>query len=353
VIPSTVKNRDLPTSAPQQDVKMAPLTVGDVLKMTRLEHGDPLNHRRMRHFSWVENECSSLKGRIDYINKTTSRIIESIPLRESPVTLVSLGSGGLLTEYFIHQQLKKAGYRQLYWRVIDLDYQNSGYEQCRKDFKIEAGNENVKAFTTEQAYFRKSIDHNFLSDNDKNQGAVVVLNVSPPRAITDSSSTAGYDSDCMLIRGRPIEEAEKANGIYLLMASPASKEDLLNVKKALSEGDSIVYLDCALNCSVNSSGKVVVIHSPSPTGRALNEGIKPYVDKLEGVANSVGRKIDLLNLNKSLEGFVDEMNSRGAFALKFLVSDYDTSLDKLREYFLDGNNPVIFATFDNNECSFT
>ncbi len=352
MIPLTVKNMDLPTYAPQQDVKMVPLTVGDVLKMTSLKHGDRLNHRCMRHFSWVENEHSSLNGRIEYINKTTSRIIESIQLRESPVTLVSLGSGGLLTEYFLHQQLKNAGCRQLYWRVIDLDYQNDGYEPCRKDFKVEAGNENVKAFTTEQAYLRKSIDHKFLSDNDKNQGVVVVLNVSPPRAITNSSSSEGYDSDCMLIRGRPIEEAEKANSIYLLMASPASKKDLLNVKKALSEGDSIVHLDCALNCSVNSSGDVVVIHSPSPTGRALNEGIKPYVDKLGGVAKSVGRKIELFNLNKSLEGFVDGINNGGAFGIKFLVSDYDTSLVKLREHFLGGNNPVIFATFDNNESFF-
>ncbi|QWA13665.1 hypothetical protein GTU79_14495 [Sodalis ligni] len=223
MISSAVKNNNFAVYDPQQNVNMVPLTIKEILKMTSLRRGDTLNHRYMKHFSWVENEHSSLNGRIEYINKTIAYIMKSIPLRESPVTLVSLGSGGLLTEWFIHQQLHKAGYRQLDWRVIDLDYQNGGYELCRKDFKVEAGNDNVKAFTTEQTYLSKSIGHGLLADIDKNQGPVVVLNISPPRAIADSSSAAVYDPDCMLIRGRPVEKAEKANGIYLLMASPEFK----------------------------------------------------------------------------------------------------------------------------------
>ncbi|XBS68036.1 hypothetical protein ABK905_14220 [Acerihabitans sp. KWT182] len=353
MIPSAIKNNDPTAFNPRHNVEVPPLTVRDVIKITRLAHGKMLNHRHFGNFSWVENEHSSLNGRIDYLNKATMHIIESLSSRENPVTLVSLGSGGLLTEWFLHQQLKRAGFQKLNWRLIDVDYQKGGYEECLKDFKKKLEKEDVRAFITEQDYFNETIGHDNLKNNDKAQGAVVVLNIAPPRALKSSSAlAAANDPDCMLVRGRPIQEVEKANGIYLFKASQTYKQDLLNVKQLLSDGDSIVHLDCALNCAVNNVGDVVVRHSPSQTGRALNEGIKPYLDKLEGIGKSLGRKIELHNLDKSLERFVADIIHSGEFGLKFLVSDYDTSLAKLREHFLDGNNPVLFATFDNNESSF-
>lgn len=80
--------------------------------------------------------------------------------------MISLGSGGLLTEYFINKSLKNSGYKDLNWRIIDPDYQNNGYEQCRKEFKDRV-NGKVMAFTTEQTYLNKSLGHSGLADNDK------------------------------------------------------------------------------------------------------------------------------------------------------------------------------------------
>ncbi|MCU1801578.1 MULTISPECIES: hypothetical protein [Pectobacterium] len=84
----------------------------------------------MGDLSRIEDERGvSLNGRIDFINQVVSNVVNEMPSRDTPITFISLESGGLLTEFFIHDQLKKSGYDSLNWRVIDTGYQNDGYRK--------------------------------------------------------------------------------------------------------------------------------------------------------------------------------------------------------------------------------
>jgi len=173
------------------DLQASPLTTDYVMRDSNLRDTDSgCDARLIGNLSWIENEqVASLNSRIDFINKMTSHILEKIPLRDTPITLISLGSGGLLTEYFIHQQLENSGYQDINWRIIDSDYQNGGYENTRKEFR-EKVNGNVRAFTAEQAYLNKPLAEGDkkLAGNDRNRGAAVILAINPPTILSSAES---------------------------------------------------------------------------------------------------------------------------------------------------------------------
>ncbi|GKW40371.1 hypothetical protein PEC301879_02300 [Pectobacterium carotovorum subsp. carotovorum] len=103
-------------------------------KKTNINHSNNRNtccdSRHMGDLSRIEDERSvSLNGRIDFINQVVSNVVNEMPSRDTPITFISLESGGLLTEFFIHDKLKKSGYDSLNWRVIDTGYQNDGYRK--------------------------------------------------------------------------------------------------------------------------------------------------------------------------------------------------------------------------------
>lgn len=353
MIPSISTSTGTSVHISHQHYQASPLTTDRVIQNSYLKQNDPCNSRFIGHLSWVENEhVASLNGRIDFINKMTSSIVETIPLRDTPITFISLGSGGLLTEFFINEQLKNSGYKDLNWRVIDPNYQNNGYEQCRKEFKERVGNNNVMAFTTEQTYLKKSLGHSGLAQNDKNRGATVVLSIDPPTALSGSSSEVSYNPDCMILKGRPVEDVSKANGIYLLVTKTNYKDMLHQIPHALSEGRQLVALDCGLKCSINNQGNCEVNFSPSETGSFINNGTKPYLDSLSKIANQVQKKIELSNVDKSFDKYIEKLNGSGQSGIKFFVSDYDTSIVKLHDYFIDTNKKTLFASFDKNEISF-
>ena len=348
MLPPVSINTDTSAHISHHNYQAAPLTTERVIQNSCLKQGEQCNSRFMGHLSWVEHEhVASLNGRIDFINKVTSYIADIIPLRDTPITLISLGSGGLLTESFIDEQLKNSGYKDLNWRVIDPDYQNSGYEQCRKEFKQRVNN-NVRAFTTEQAYLNKSLGHYGLAENDKNNGATVILSIDPPTTLAEVS----YDSDCMVLRGTSVEDASKANGIYLFVVSANYKEMLNQVPHALSEGSPPIAVNCALKCLINKQGNYEINVSPSETGRFINNGTKPYLDYLSKISNLAKNKIELSHVGKAFDKYIEKLNNRDRIGMKFFVSDYDISIVKLHDYFIDSNNKTLFASFDKNETSF-
>lgn len=77
---------------------LPPLKIRSLLRDTYLDTGQEVNIRRKGELSWIENQnVASLTGRIEFINQLISYVIENIPQRNTPLTLVSMGSGGLLT----------------------------------------------------------------------------------------------------------------------------------------------------------------------------------------------------------------------------------------------------------------
>ncbi|HHX8750048.1 TPA: hypothetical protein ACVPFL_002215 [Morganella morganii] len=348
MLPPVSINTDTSAHISHHNYQAAPLTPERVTRNSCLTQKDQCSSRSMGHLSWVEYEhVASLHDRIDFINKVTSYIADTIPLQDTPITLISLGSGGLLTESFIDEQLKNSGYKDLNWRVIDPNYQNNGYAQCRKEFKQRVNN-NIRAFTTEQAYLNKSLGHYGLAENDKNHGATVILSIFPPTALAEIS----YDPDCMVLKGRSVEDVSKANGIYLFVVPPDYKEMLDKVPHVLSEEDQLIVLDCALKCSINKQGNYEINVSPSENGRFINNGTKPYLDSLSKMSNLTQKKIELSHVDKAFDKYIEELNNSDRIGMKFFVSDYDISIVKLHDYFIDSNNKTLFASFDKNETSF-
>ena len=299
---------------------------------------------------WIEDEkMASLNARVDFINRTTSNIINAIPMRDTPITFISLGSGGLLTEFFLHNRLKNSGYNNLSWRFIDVAYQNNGAAQALSYF----GNivSDVAAFTTEQLYLNKLLGYCRLAENDKTRGATVVLTIDPPRLFQAPAAVNNHPAS-ILFKGMPVAAAKKANAIYLLAAPSSQREELDHARKLLAEGRWFIDTDCGLKCSINKLGACETSYTPSASGRVINSQVAPYLESVSKISALTQQKIDLINVDKILDKYLEDIANRGQYGIKFYVSDYDLALANLRDYFIDSNNQGLFASFVQNEGRF-
>lgn len=348
MIPSVSIKPNNPVHVSHDDYQVNQLTVDRVIQESHMKHDGLRSFRYIGSRSWFENEnIASLNGRVDFINKITSCMIESIPLRDKPITFISLGSAGLLTESFINEQLKTAGYKDISWRIIDVDYKSNGYEQCRKEFR-EQVNANVRAFTSEQAYLNKSLDHGMLAENDKNRGAIVILSINPPTDLENKN----YPADYMILKGRPTEDVKKANAVYFIFTPNSHKEMFYQVPKELSKGKNLIGLDCALKCTINKHGKPELSYSPSEKGKIIYDGVKRLLDHRYENADQPQRKIELSDVDEVFDKYIKIINITGNTGIKFFVSDYETSQLNLHDYFTNGNNETLFSSFERNETSF-
>ncbi len=329
-----------------------PLTTNHIINNSYLEKTCfGCESRIMGNLSWVENdEVASLNSRIDFINRTVSTIIETMPSQETPITLVSLGSGGLLTEYFIHQQLKTSGYQDINWRIIDADYKNGGLEDSRKEFRATVAGK-VKAFTAEQAYLNKSPEENGekLATSDKQRGAVVVLSINPPTIL---SSETAIDSSCISLRGSALQDASKANAIYLMAAVYSAKETVINGMNQMYSDIQIVTSDSLLKYSVNRQGNYEVSFSGSKPSTFIRNGAEVYLAALNQETHSENNKISLGDIDKALDKYISSLPAIGAYGMNIFVSDYDQSIIELNDFFTDSHNQILFASFDRNHTSF-
>ncbi len=334
------------------DYQTATLTIDRIIKETVPAYDDQCIYRYLGHLSWVENDTfASLNARIDFINKTVALIMEKIPSRDMPITFISLGSAGLLTEFFIHDQLTKFGYNNLHWRAIDIDYQNNKYDNCRKEFCHKV-NDQFRAFTTEQTYLKKSMGGYFLAQNDKDLGATIVLSIIPPTALPKTSSKPDDVSGCMFIRGRPVRDPIKANGIYLLVTSSKFSSLPHQVLQGLESGEQIVALDFIMKVSLKRGGYNVTL-SPSEMGEIIKKDTKPYLDFLNRTSAVFQQQITLPNIDNALEVYLQHLRGSNKYGEKFYVSDYDISIENLTDYFSNSINTSLFASFDKNEHLFT
>lgn len=75
------------------------------------------------------------------------------------------------------------------------------------------------------------------------------------------------------------------------------------------------------------------------------------MDSLRKISDLAQKKIELSNVDKVFDKYIEKLNNSGQSGIKFFVSDYDTSIIKLHDYFIDSNNKILFASFDKNEIS--
>ncbi|QWA11361.1 hypothetical protein GTU79_00515 [Sodalis ligni] len=213
----TINNKGTAIISPSDLVSAplpAPLTAHQVQNETFLD-GDDQHALRVRNgLYWFESkEIASLNGRITFINNVTDEIFHITPSKDTSITLISLGSGGLLTEAYIHQRLQQANYKNIAWRIIDVLYGDKDFQQFLKRFKAEAG-ENCRAFTTEQAYFKKIVGHGSLVEDDKARGEIIILSINPPTTFQDTAGKLRESAEGLQFIGMPQSDYNKANAIF-------------------------------------------------------------------------------------------------------------------------------------------
>lgn len=123
-----------PVFAPPCETSAIHLTESEVLAETK-----SISPGRFKgELFWVEHmDVAALNYHIEFINTLIDKIHLTTPIKETPVTIIFLGSNALLTEFYIHQQLHKAGYKDISWRFIDTVYK--GYSHAFfEQFKVEA-----------------------------------------------------------------------------------------------------------------------------------------------------------------------------------------------------------------------
>lgn len=356
MIPSLSHATSTPRPIPHLHEPLEPLTLRQVLKESYIEPEVLQNVRRMGPFSWFESQnLASLGHRVEFINKVTSQVLETIPLKDTPITLVSLGSAGLLSERLIDHQLKKAGYQDIQWRMIDCDYQHTNYKEALNAFE-EKVNPEVLSYMTEQDYLSATNPYAARygasqANFDRLRGATILLSIDPPTALDQSAISTANLVKYMTIRGRPMEDSSKANGIYLLISKDTQKSKLYKAYEGLLAGDKVVVSSCALKLELNAQNRCEIQHGQCDDGVQLNASVKPFINKMHDIARLLEQPISLEHVSKALDKYLAKIGKQGLIGRQFLVSDYDYSLKNLDAFLKDGAHPYLVGSLEKNEIN--
>ena len=336
----------------QHHLPAFPLMTYNVIRDSHLQTSHSIcNSRVIGSLSWIENEqIASLNSRVTFINEITYFISEKIPSRETPLTLVSLGSEGLLMEYFIHQQLKKSGYRDISWRVIDSGYQNNGYANSRNEFTQKVDGK-VNVFTTEQAYFNKASDvaGENLASRDKHRGAVIILSINPPAALFPEKLIE-HNSICL--RGHAVTDINVANSIYLMVASCNAKEFVQKAINQLNLETQIISSEHVIRYAINGDGLCEVNFCQSKISSFIKNGVQTYLNSLSEPEIRREKNLTLNDINLALNKYISTLPAIGLYGTKTFVSDYDNSITQLNNFFINSHNKTLLAALDKNQIYF-
>ena len=333
----------LPLSPRGHDVS---LTTEVVANQTHLRQKGNIVYRQMSDMFWNEHEdISSLYSRVSYINSVLNHI-QQISNKDRAITLISFGSGGLLMEYFILKQLQHYGYRDISWRVIDIDYgdyhlrQHHAYDLSLDAFsKIIPGR--VSVHCSDQHYF----DSCFGGSNaiyDRTRGATVLLAIDPPTAPSQILGTACDDPKRMSVKGRPVEEITNANCLYVIASDPEMQHHVQDIITALVQGDKVVTLGNIIKCHVNKFGNYEVQSTQSEISRAMQEGCKSLLEQMKVIQASTSQ-MRLSDIKYTVDHYLATRAKKSLYYTVFCVSDYDVSLTRLRDYISDNHHSSLFA----------
>jgi len=146
------------------------LTVDSLFKETDTVQFNGEMKRQLGKMSWPENTDGTLpETRVTFINQLIKKL-DSMPLpKEKPLFLVSFGSSGLLTEYYIHKGLTKAGFMNLNWRFINPLYIDK--QQNLEEVNDFAAKHDVAVHTfTSDEDILKPLDRMFVMGRKGGQG---------------------------------------------------------------------------------------------------------------------------------------------------------------------------------------
>lgn len=331
------------------------LTPTSVMSQTHLRQHGRLLYRYQGSLFWCEHEdVSSLHSRVSYLNKVVNHIRQTMPCRDQPLTLISLGAGGLLMESYIHAQLQGDGYQDINWRVIDIEYGPNATQGClsHRDSldafaEITAGK--LAVYGSDQHYFNTFMGGDGAT-NDRNHGATVLLAIDPPTSVSQAMGTAGLDSQCMSVKGRPVEDIADANCLYLIASDPEHKAQVHQAMAALARGDHMVTLSSILTCHVNKFGGCEVVSTQSPRSLMMKAACTPLLEEAKTTqASTSALEMTLSDIRRAVERHVAaRADEDDLYYAVCCVSDYDVSLARLRDYIIDNPHSSLLATLEMN-----
>ncbi len=312
-------------------------------------------YRFQDRFFWCEHDdVSSLSSRVSYINTLINHIRQTMPNQEQPLTLISLGAGGLLMESFIHTQLKGNGYQDIYWRVIDAEYGPDGTQCCLShrdslDAFAALTAEKLAVYASDQRYFNTSAGGGG-GTNDRDRGATVLLGIDPPTASSQALGLTYLDPLRMSVKGRPVEDIADANCLYLISCDPEDKELVHHAMAALARGDRVVTLGSIIKCHVNKFGRCEVLSTQSPSSLMMKTACAPLLEQ-EKTAQASTSTFDmtLSDIKRAVERYVAAMaDENDLYYAVCCVSDYEVSLARLRDHIIDNPHSSLLATLEMN-----
>ncbi|WP_440864168.1 hypothetical protein [Symbiopectobacterium purcellii] len=338
-----------------RDRQQTALTPTSVINQTHLRPHGQLMYRFQDQLFWCEHDdVSSLNSRVSYLNAVVNHIRQTMPNRDQPLTLISLGAGGLLMESFIHKQLQGHGYQDINWRVIDIEYGPDGVHRCLSyrdsldDFAgLTAGK--LAVYSSEQHYFTTGTGGNGAT-NDRDRWATVLLIIDPPTSSSQALGRACIDPQSMSVKGRPVEDIAAANCLYLIACDPEYKELVDHAMAMLARGDRIATLCSILKCHVNKFGRCEVLSTQAPRSLMMKEACIPLLEQAKTIqASTSAPEMTISDIKRAVERYVTAMaDENNLYYSVCCVSDYDVSLARLRDYIIDSPHSSSLATLEIN-----
>ncbi|TKI05821.1 hypothetical protein [Martelella alba] len=339
-----------PAVAPRQDV------LSNLERHIRLEttpfSQSGAHYRRWGGLCWLENNWqSSLETRLRFIGELAEHLISMRLGHDKPITLISLGSGGMLFECYIHRFLSDLGFKNVRWRLIDLCYLNKSPNGMLEEFRLKAATENVQAFTSEQEYLRSLADGKALAYDDRQISATVVLCVNSPQDHA-GDITSGALAGCRRFRATRVSSADLANSLFFMVSHRRYRFQLDAALTEASRPNRIVILDNALRCAMVPGNTLRLDNSPSVSGRLLNERMQVCLKDLFTERQKRQAKVTLADIDRLADNLADRLlQEHDLYVLRYFASDYDIGLENLRGFCADGSSTLL-AKLDWNEITF-
>jgi hypothetical protein len=307
-----------------------------------------LRQVKINDLNFIHCTAATQKNKVELINVVAARI-NALPT-DRPITIISLGSGGLLVEDLIFKQLSLAHQKQVRFRVIDPDYlkgrpQYQEYNAAIKSFK--ADKEAVK-YVTSTTYLAAQLNGKRLAGSDQQEGPVIILAVNPP---TQWGGDTTDTEERLALRGIPYssESIDKANAILVELVT---KSEHLNAAAQNIERLKKGYiLDChnsAMICSADQKGDFHFEVSPNFIAQFLFDYVRGDIRRQIDASGDT-QDPPLQRLHKAVMSVVNNFKTPlGALGFS-IMSGYDQSESELKEHFSLSKHPAIFASLRDNK----
>ncbi len=359
----TANKRAEPSKRPPSPLTEKKLEQLPGYRLHRFAAGSPGNsdgnftHSEIRSMQSIEHpHIASRSSKIKIINEAAN-IIESMPA-DKPVTVVSMGSGALLTEHLIHDQLTEERKENVKWRCIDTNYAKSTANA--EQFKIAAAarsefgqdKKDARAFSTADTYLSKTENGQKLVDIDK-KGSVLILSIDPPTPLPDSLSGVSEETKeaGFFLVGKivPKEEIKKANMVLLTLANNTPEEAAALKKYDAVFSDRCNFSNAAVKCYLDKNGELKLDFAGG-----IPEEIKPFLSKNLSflMSKSASNKMPIENIYDAVNACAKQINEQPNYpfiALSTLFNEYQRGVDSLIEKVADATGDVSVATLINSQ----